>query len=845
MRLRNLLALPPLAALAAAAVITTTAGGGSSKTPPEPHAVAAQWRGLVGDPRPQVAVGQRMLVVLAAPSLADMVTRHAGIADDASERRWTAAAYAAQQQFLASLASKGVRVRPEYRFARVLNGFSAALDPRAVSLLERTPGVLGVYPVRAAFPATTGVQPIGQDQLRNALTYRARTALAGRDGTGVTIALLDTGVDTSTPFLHGHVLPGLDIVGSGPDARAHARPNDKLQIEEHGTELAGILVGSGGPAGLTGVAPGATVFPLRVAGWQRDARGDWQIYGRSDQILAGLDRAVDPNGDGDAHDAARIALIGLAEPFAAFADDPLARAATGALRLDTLVVAPAGNDGPAGPSFGSVSGPAGAPSVLGVGAADLRPKAEDVRLVARAGLEVLLDRVVPLSGAVAPSSLSAELVAPRRLFDRGGFSAVAGHALLLDAGSAPRTAAEEASEAGAAALIFAGGVPPGALGLDERVSVPALALPAAAAARLSSALEHGQRVQIDLARPRLDDNPAQMKVASFSSWGLAFDATPKPDLVSSGVGVPTAEAGATAGGSTFTTVNGSSAAAATLAGAAALLLQARPDVGAQSLRSLLTGSARPLPRQSIAAQGAGVLDVGAAAAAELATFPASVSLGRGTGDGWTATRTVLVRNVSSRPLVVYASLGSDRARRKLLALTVSPKRLELAPNGTATVRLKARVVGYPHGAALTGALTLTAVAGRAVRVPWSVVLEPTGPLLGSLHLSAQSFPPSEVRPAVLSLQAGRVTQQKGGEVVEPVLRLDVELWNEKGERVGLLARVRDLLPGRYAFGLTGRGPKGHVLNRGRYRLRLVAWPTAGGAPSVRSIPFEIVRGTPP
>ena len=840
MRLRNLLALPPLAALAAAAFLAT-AGGGGSKPPSQPHAAAAQWRGLVGDPRPQVAVGQRMLVVLSAPSLADMVTRHAGIAGDASERRWTAAAYAAQQQFLASLASKGVRVRPEYRFARVLNGFSAALDPRAVSLLERTPGVLGVYPVRAAFPATTGVDPIGADELRNALTYRARTTLAGRDGTGVTIALLDTGVDGATPFLHGHVLPGLDLVGNGPDARAHAKPNDKLQLEEHGTELAGILAGSGGPAGLTGVAPGATVFPLRVAGWQRDARGDWQIYGRTDQVLAGLDRAVDPNGDGDAHDAARVALIGLAEPFAAFADDPLARAATGALRLDTLVVAPAGNDGPAGPSFGSVSGPAGAPSVLAVGAADLRPKTEAVRLVARAGLEVLLDRVVPLAGAVAPSSLSAELVAPPRLFDRGGFSAVAGHALLLDAGTAPRAAAEEASQAGAAALIFAGGVPPGALGIDERVSVPALALPAAAAARLSAALEHGLRVQIALARPRLEDNPAELRLASFSSWGLAFDATPKPDLVSSGVGVPTVEPGATAGGSTFTTVNGSSAAAATAAGAAALLLQARPDLGAQSLRSLLTGSARPLPRQSVARQGAGVLDVGAAAAAELATFPASVSFGRGTGDGWSSTRTVLVRNVSSRPLVVYASLGSARARRSVLALSVSPERFQLAPHGTERVALSARVVGYPRGTALTGALTLTAVAGRAVRVPWAVVLQQVGALLGPLQLSAKSFAPSEVRPAVLSLQAGRVIQQETGEVVEPVLRLDVELWTDKGKRLGLLARVRDLLPGRYAFGLTGRGPKGHVLHAGRYRLRLVAWPTAGGAPTARSISFQIAR----
>src|SRR4051812_38786859 len=345
MRLRSLLAPLPVAAVGAAAFLVA-AGAGGSRPPAAGPSPASAWRGLVGSPRTEVAIGQRMLVVLGAPSLADLLARHGGIADDASERRWTAGVLAGQQQFLGGLAAKGVKVRPEFRFVRVLNGFSAPLDPRAVALLERTKGVLGVYPVRAAYPATVGGEPLSRDEMRNALAYRPRTSLAGFDGTGVTIALLDTGVAASTPFLHGHVLPGLDLVGNGTDARAHAKPHDPLQVESHGTETAGILVGAGGPAGLAGVAPGATVLPLRVASWQRDARGGWQVYGRSDQIIAGLERAVDPNGDGDAHDAARIALIGLAEPFAAFSDDPLARAAAGALRLDTLVVAPAGNDGP-------------------------------------------------------------------------------------------------------------------------------------------------------------------------------------------------------------------------------------------------------------------------------------------------------------------------------------------------------------------------------------------------------------------------------------------------------------------------------------------------------------------
>ena len=55
---------------------------------------------------------------------------------------------------LLDLAAEGITVQPDYSFYRVLDGFSAALDARAVSLLDRNPEVTGVYPVRAAFPAS-------------------------------------------------------------------------------------------------------------------------------------------------------------------------------------------------------------------------------------------------------------------------------------------------------------------------------------------------------------------------------------------------------------------------------------------------------------------------------------------------------------------------------------------------------------------------------------------------------------------------------------------------------------------------------------------------------------------
>src|SRR5204862_18219 len=131
-------------------------------------------------------------------------------------------------------------------------------------------------------------------------------SLGGFDGEGVTIALLDTGVDASTPFLHGRILDGADLLDPGSIPAPRKSPVAPHALERHGTEMAGLLVGSGGPGGLGGIAPGASVLPLRVAGWQRDAVGSYAIYARTDQILAGLERAVDPNGASAARRRARL-----------------------------------------------------------------------------------------------------------------------------------------------------------------------------------------------------------------------------------------------------------------------------------------------------------------------------------------------------------------------------------------------------------------------------------------------------------------------------------------------------------------------------------------------------------
>ena len=267
--------------------------------------------------------------------------------------------------------------------------------------------------------------------------------------------------------------------------------------------MAGLLVGAGGPSGLSGVATGASVLPIRVAGWQPDALGHWAIYARSDQMIAGLERAVDPNDDGDAHDAARVALVALAEPFAGFADGPEARAAAGALALDTLVVAPAGNDGRAGAGYGDIAGPGGAPAALTVGAVDTRTQTDSARIVVRAGLTTLLDGTAPLAGAVRPTQAARPRASPSPRGTLGGTRRTAprAHRLLHAApasasspgaprscpiGASPAPAAARAAAAGASAVLLYGGrapLPAGGLGLDESIPVPVVAMPTRRGAR--------------------------------------------------------------------------------------------------------------------------------------------------------------------------------------------------------------------------------------------------------------------------------------------------------------------------------------------------------------------------
>jgi hypothetical protein len=192
---------------------------------------------------------------------------------------------------------------------------------------------------------------------------------------------------------------------------------------------------------------------------------------------------------------------------------------------------------------------------------------------------------------------------------------------------------------------------------------------------------------------------------------------------------------------------------------------------------------------------------------------------------------------------VHATVGVSTQHEGAAAidLRLTPRSMSLAPGRSVLVHVAAVTASPASGTSTAdGAVVVATGGGGAVRIPWSVPFAPYGAsLIGAATLSAEQFKASDTAPALLTLALGSVLEVGGRAEIEPLQRLDVYLARAGGKSVGLLARVRDVLPGSYTFGLTGRGPDGRPLAPGRYVVNVVAYPVDAGAPTRRSLSFEL------
>ena len=222
---------------------------------------------------------------------------------------------------------------------------------------------LGCAASLAVLPGTAAVADTIRDHQQWVLTMMdVPAAWQLTQGAGVTVAVIDSGVNPYVSDLTGSVITGPDYTGisTGP-----SNPNWGV----HGTWMASLIAGHGDPAGsdngVTGIAPASRILSIRVIPDRADPR--YGQYSREqepniqDSLARGIDYAVQ-------HGAKVISMsIGYSTPNGA-----VKQALQEAFSRGVVVVASAGNSGAPGGtndmSLAPVSFPADYPGVISVGA---------------------------------------------------------------------------------------------------------------------------------------------------------------------------------------------------------------------------------------------------------------------------------------------------------------------------------------------------------------------------------------------------------------------------------------------------------------------------------------------
>jgi len=518
------------------------------------------------------------------------------------------------------------------------NGMSVTMDDADAQKLSEVAGVRAVYPVlEVAAPEPLDAEPA--DAYGNAMTGVDQVQrVDGLTGEGVTVAVIDSGIDYNHPDLGGsgvddetadfpgdRVVGGYDLVGDDYDSRKGLDPVPDEFPDDcggHGSHVAGII---GADGEVVGVAPKVDLLSYRVFGCEGSSS--------TDVILEAMERAMD--------DGADVVNMSLGASFMTWQDYPTAQMTETLVDKGVTVVISAGNEGEAG--LFSSGAPGVAEGAITVGSVDNTHRSAPFATAAGADRPYGAASGAPLppsSGELALVAAGAPGTPAALACDPAAVPAAEpGQALLVERGTCSfREKAVAGEQAGYDAVILydnAPGVLNPTVEGDPALTVPVVMLSQADGLEIQEALAAGEVAWAWQSGSTTVENGTGGLVSDFSSYGLTADLDLKPDI-------------AAPGGSIWSTIpleigghgskSGTSMAAPHVAGAAALLLEETPDLAPADIKTTMMNTADQLtwslmPEQGylepVHRQGAGMLNMVAAVHATSRVETSSISLGEG------------------------------------------------------------------------------------------------------------------------------------------------------------------------------------------------------------------------
>lgn len=230
----------------------------------------------------------------------------------------------------------------------LIDGVAANVTSSVAQLLALVPGVTVTPDATVQVTGDADTSPRAPADVYPESTGATTLEAGGVNGSGVGVAVVDTGIDRLADF-GDRVVGGVDLSGGG-------NPYDDAY--GHGTFVAGIIGSDGALSHGTyqGEAPGADLIPIKVAG----ASGLTDLV----TVLRGLQWALDHR----LIDNIRVLNLSLGLPAStSTVIDPLDQAVEALWRAGIVVVTSAGNSGPGN---GSIDSPGDDPLVLTAGALD-------------------------------------------------------------------------------------------------------------------------------------------------------------------------------------------------------------------------------------------------------------------------------------------------------------------------------------------------------------------------------------------------------------------------------------------------------------------------------------------